>query len=147
MNWQEEPHPNASQGFSLKNMGKQQWLVLLLFGLLLAVIAMPVSKKDGEEADSGLSVSKSRDEETSDRLERKLEQVLGQVEGVGNVQVMLYPSNTSNSWSSLETSACVQGVLIVAEGADDPVIVQKIQESVMALFQVEAHKIKVMKMK
>lgn len=147
MNWQEEPQPNVSHGFSLKNMGKQQWLVLLLFGLLLAVIAMPVNKKDGEGVDSGLSASKSQDEERADCLERKLEQVLGQVEGVGNVRVMLYPSDTSDSWSSLQTSECVQGVLIVAEGADDPVTVQKIQESVMALFQVEAHKIKVMKMK
>lgn len=41
----------------------------------------------------------------------------------------------------------VKGVLIAAEGASDPVIVQKIQQAVMALFQIEAHKIKIMKMK
>ena len=146
MNWQEESQQKVSPGFSLKNMGKQQWLVLILIGLLLAVIAMPVSKKNGGSTDSALSVS-GNDQEIADRLEKKLERVLGQVEGVGNVQVMLYPSNTDSSWSSLQTSECVQGVLIVAEGADDPVTVQKIQESVMSLFKVVAHKIKVMKMK
>ena len=41
----------------------------------------------------------------------------------------------------------VTGVLIAAEGADDSVTVQNIQEAVMALFQIEAHKIKIMKMK
>lgn len=41
----------------------------------------------------------------------------------------------------------VRGVLVVAEGGDQPVVVQEIQEAVMALFDVDAHKIKVMKMK
>ena len=145
MNWQEESQPKASERFSLKNMGKQQWMVLILIGLLLAVIALPVNKKN--DSASVLSGEDNRDMQESDRLEKKLEQLLGQVEGVGNVQVMIYPSDTESSWSSPQTGETVQGVLIVAEGADDPVTVQKIQESVMALFQVEAHKIKVMKMK
>lgn len=41
----------------------------------------------------------------------------------------------------------IRGVLVVAQGGGDPVVVQQIQEAVMALFRVEAHKIKVMKMK
>ena len=39
------------------------------------------------------------------------------------------------------------GVLVCAQGGGDPVVVQNIQEAVMALFQVDAHKIKIMKMK
>ena len=46
-----------------------------------------------------------------------------------------------------EEFPAVRGVLVVAEGGDNPVVVQEIQEAVMALFHVEAHKIKVMKMK
>ena len=41
----------------------------------------------------------------------------------------------------------IRGVLVVAEGGADPVVVQQIQEAAMALFHVDAHKIKVMKMK
>lgn len=41
----------------------------------------------------------------------------------------------------------IRGVLVVAEGGDQPVVIQEIQEAVMALFDVDAHKIKVMKMK
>lgn len=46
-----------------------------------------------------------------------------------------------------EEYPAVRGVLIVAEGGDNPVVIQEIQEAVMALFGVDAHKIKVMKMK
>lgn len=46
-----------------------------------------------------------------------------------------------------ETLPEVRGVLVIAEGGKDPVIVEQIQEAVMALFHVEAHKIKVMKRK
>ena len=46
-----------------------------------------------------------------------------------------------------ETFPEIRGVLVVAEGGDNPVLVQQIQEAVMALFHVEAHKIKVLKMK
>ena len=45
-----------------------------------------------------------------------------------------------------EEYPAVRGVLIVAEGGDNPVVVQEIQEAVMALFGVDAHKRKVMKM-
>ncbi len=46
-----------------------------------------------------------------------------------------------------ETTPEIRGVVVVAQGGNDPVIVQQIQEAVMALFHVDAHKIKVMKMK
>ncbi|MGN0355937.1 MAG: stage III sporulation protein AG [Muricoprocola sp.] len=41
----------------------------------------------------------------------------------------------------------IQGVIIATQGGDDPVLAKKITEAVMALFGLEAHKIKVMKMK
>ena len=46
-----------------------------------------------------------------------------------------------------ETTPEIRGVVVVAQGGNDPVIVQQIQEAVMALFHVDEHKIKVMKMK
>ena len=45
------------------------------------------------------------------------------------------------------SSPAVRGVLVIAEGGGNPVTVQEIQEAVMALFQVGANKIKVVKMK
>lgn len=46
-----------------------------------------------------------------------------------------------------ETMPEVRGVLVVAQGADNPQVVKQISEGIMALFRVEAHKIKVVKMK
>ena len=46
-----------------------------------------------------------------------------------------------------ETMPVVRGVLVVAQGADDPQVVEEIKEAAMALFHLEAHKIKVMKRK
>ncbi len=149
--------PRKTSVFSLKSFSKQQWLVLILLGLLLVVIAMPVAKnsEDGTK-DTGASSVFAVDTETptqviSSELEQQLGEMLSQVEGVGQVQVMLYQKSSTNSLVSMtsfdaNSGGEIGGVLIVAEGADNPVTVQKIQEAVMALFQVEAHKIKVMKM-
>lgn len=41
----------------------------------------------------------------------------------------------------------VRGVLVIAQGGSSPEVVREIQEAVQALFHVEPHKIKVMKMK
>lgn len=46
-----------------------------------------------------------------------------------------------------ETYPEVRGVLVVAQGGDNPVVVKQIQEAVMALFHVEVHKVKVLSMK
>jgi stage III sporulation protein AG len=40
----------------------------------------------------------------------------------------------------------VEGVIVIAEGGGDPTVQQNILEAVQALFSVEAHKIKIMKM-
>ncbi len=87
------------------------------------------------------------EENVSDRtdLEAKLESILENTEGAGQVQVLLMTGQEQGFYGSGRIE--VTGVLISAEGADDPVIVRNIQQAVMALFQIEAHKIKIMKMK
>lgn len=129
----------------LGGMGKQQWILLLLLGLLLTVAAMPVSRRTNETTtvqknilDNGSQVEKSQ-------VEQKLADLLESVEGVGKVKVMVMTGGNKSLYLSEETE--ITGVLIAAEGAGDPVTVQNIQQAVMALFQVDAHKIKIMKMK
>ena len=127
-------------------MTKQQWIVILLLGLLLSVIALPVSKKSSTSQQKILvDDSTQSTEEIQSSLELRLQNILENVEGVGEVKVMLMTEEQQGIYSSGETE--VRGVLIAAEGASDPVVVQKIQQAVMALFQIEAHKIKIMKMK
>ena len=130
--------------FLQKGMTKQQWIVILLLGLLLSVIALPVSKKSSTPKQTILMDNSTQStDEIQSSLERRLQNILENVEGVGEVKVMLMTEEQQGIYRSGETE--VRGVLIAAEGASDPVVVQKIQQAVMALFQIEAHKIKKMK--
>lgn len=80
-------------------------------------------------------------------LEEKLESLLSSVEGVGKTQVILVTDKEKDAGGFYDSGTPkVTGVLIAAEGADNSVVVRNIQQAVMALFQIEAHKIRVMKM-
>ena len=153
-----------------KWMKKENLGVLLLVGLLLLVIALPtrqenentITEENTQETDQGL---KEQDWQT--KMEERLVEVLEQVQGVGKAEVFLTCEGTQEKvvekdetetvyerdsrgnqtpYVSAEIYPQVTGILVVAQGGDDPVVIQNIQEAVQVLFQVEAHKIKVMKM-
>mgnify|MGYP005748863765 FL=1 len=153
-----------------KWMKKENLGVLLLVGLLLLVIALPtrqenentITEENTQETDQSLQ---EQDWET--KMEERLVEVLEQVQGVGKAEVFLTCEGTQEKvvekdetetvyerdsrgnqtpYVSAEIYPQVTGVLVVAQGGDDPVVIQNIQEAVQVLFQVEAHKIKVMKM-
>lgn len=116
----------------------------------MTVIALPVSDKKGTGSTLGVLGTTTQETEklTKNSLEARLEEVLSQVEGVGKVQVMVMTGEEKDSrsfYSSKEN--VVTGVLIAAQGADNSVVSRNIVEAVMALFQIEAHKIKIIKMK
>ena len=106
---------------------KNQWLILLLVGILLVVIAIPT--KSGTEEKS---VGASKEWSTSE-TEQRLENILSQMQGIGEVHVMITYRQENE----------VEGVVVVAEGGEQGVIVQKITEVVRALFDVDSHKNKV----
>ena len=109
-----------------------------------AVAAMPVSSKQQKKNTAG---EQSEDMQKS-VLEEKLEAFLENTEGVGKVQVILMTDEKKDRQSFYNSETIqVTGVLISAEGGGNPVVVQNIQEAVMALFQVDAHRIRIMKMK
>lgn len=116
----------------------------MLIGVLLAVAAMPVSSKQQKK---NTAREQSEDMQKS-VLEEKLEAFLENTEGVGKVQVILMTDEKKDRQSFYNSETIqVTGVLISAEGGGNPVVVQNIQEAVMALFQVDAHRIRIMKMK
>ncbi len=109
---------------------KNQWLILLLVGILLVVIALPTSSST--EADTSLGDTDETDVNATE-MEKRLENILGQMQGVGEVHVMItYQDETQ-----------IEGVVVVAQNGGNAVIVQKITEVIRALFDVDAHKIKV----
>lgn len=101
---------------------KKHLLILLLFGVLLLVIAIP-------SGENPIQTSQGTD------VEKRLTNVLNQMQGVGEVQVMI----------TYQEDKSVEGVVVVAEGGDNAVVVQNITGVVQALFDVDSHKIKVIK--
>lgn len=190
---------------NLKEIKKENLIVLLLVGLLLMVIVLPVDKNsdNSEESatnketednieeglDTNLSDSDTQYEET---LENRLKEALKKVTGVGEVEVLITlkssgevivekdtptisssTSETDSNGGTRETTERqteettiyeqgsdgsstpyvvkqlepeIEGILVIAQGGDDSVVKENITEAVLALFSVEAHKIKVMKM-
>lgn len=64
-------------------------------------------------------------------------------------QSSLYTKNGSQGevpFISKERNPQIEGVLVVAEGGENSVTVKNISEAILALFPIEAHKIKVVKM-
>ena len=100
------------QNKNWRSWKKSDWLLLALAGILLLVIAMPVERGDGtaEKAyntaqgeketsgGSGRTASGSRTSEEGEQeyvqyLEKKLENILMQMDGVGRVDVMITVSD------------------------------------------------------
>ena len=158
--------------------GKEQFLIVTLCGLLLAVIAIPVDygkKKGTEEQEPKETVSQQSMDSYEDQMEKKLEDLLSRVEGVGQVRVMLtfegsgerkvekdkqvgtggteeetvYEESGSSSrrpYVTSESNPQVEGVLVIAEGGDKSSVKEEIIGAAQALFGIEPHKIKIMKM-
>lgn len=186
----------------IKKPKKDQLVILLLFGVLLVVIAIPAEPKKGkqeerealQEKEGALEGAKETlsDDSYERQQEERLKEVLGKVEGVGRVDVMITlhastqkvvekdaPSRsqrveeadsqggnrttqenereettvyeegengTRTPYVIQELEPLVEGVIVIAEGGGNPAVKQNILEAVQALFPVEAHKIKIMKM-
>lgn len=101
---------------------KQQLLIVLCVGILLLVIAIPTD-------DDAQVIRKNGS------IEEQLEDILSQIEGAGKIHVMITTDEHEN----------VQGIAVSAQGGNQPIIAKEIVEVIRALFDVETHKIKVIK--
>lgn len=165
---------------------KEKWLIFLLIGVLLVVVALPVETDQEKQDDKEEELVSEMDESYISQMERQLETVLQNVKGVGKVSVMITISESAekivekdeetsiSTTTNTDTGNCsatdrkesavysggtgeevpyvvkeispkVEGVLVVAEGGDNAVVIENISEAVQALFGIDPHKIKVMK--
>lgn len=118
-------------------------LILALIGVLVLILAMP----QGESEKEITGHMNQTEEENGEELEERLERILKNTQGVGEVRVMITKTGQEESFAKEEGSNEVEGVVVVAEGAENPDVKKKIQDIVVALFPVEVHKIEIVKMK
>lgn len=107
---------------------RKQWILILLVGILLVVIAVPTKSTKQEH-----TYPYQEETRTTTEIERKLENLLGNMKSVGKVQVMITYGNDEQ----------VEGIAVLADGAGNGVVVREITSVVQALFDVDSHKIKV----
>ena len=112
---------------------KNTWMILLLVGVLLVVIAIPTKTETKKDT---LSIYDDSEPNESD-MEKRLQSLLQQMQGVGEVHTMI----------TYQKDDSVEGIVIIAEGGGNAVVVRNITEIVRALFSVDSHKIKVIEKK
>ncbi len=167
-----------------------QMVIAFLFGILLLFgsghfLSPKETQPQQDTADTITQTEQPKEGNRTERiLEQQMEKVLSQVEGAGQVKVMLtYRTTKENVWEKEEISEQVkkgeeqsnrleqkvvlsedskgvqsplmvteyapqvEGVVIVAQGGDNPTVSQALHCAAEALLEVPAHKIAVLKMK
>ena len=211
----EEKHEEKAEkkiGFSFKELKKENFVVILLLGILLLVAAWPISEKETENSkkESVLSDEQSdmvNNEGTvnfsaevtgqqewrsyADLMESTLEDVLSTMEGAGKVKVMItledsgeavvekdittglesstqvnadggshntsgnektgetvYVDEKDSSFPYVKQVLCpkIKGVVVSAQGGGNQTVNKNITEAIQALFGIDVHKIKIIKM-
>lgn len=184
-----------------KKVGKEQWLIIVLMGILFCVISLPVEKektKSGllDTSNTILESEQTFDNEETDyaaRWEEKLEENLRCVEGAGKVRVLInlkeseeqilardgreessdtveedaaggsrHVSESRTDKAVIRTvdergqnvplvvktvSPSVEGVVVIAQGADQARVRRDIIEAIQVLFDVDMNRISIIKMK
>lgn len=132
----EEGRKSASFFTDMLNKTKRDKIfIVILAGVLMMVIAMPTKSSSSKAVTSG-SIYSDSSGDYDQTLGRELEEMLGNIEGVGTVKVLLKTSDERE----------VTGVMVVCEGGDDKNLVAYITDAINSLLGVPVHKIKVMKM-
>lgn len=188
-----------------KLLKKENMIVFALLGILLLVITIPIDKdsskekiKEKEEDNNkeDITVYDTQIDENLEyclQLEQRIEELLANMDGVGEVQAMVTlvaskelivekdepvmrntitesdgaggTRSTNESSFDYETiyemdgegnkipyvikqiEPQIQGITVVAQGGGNAIVQKNISDVLEALFHVEAHKIKVVKMK
>lgn len=149
---EQEPKMNVPNKAG-KWLKKENFLVLILLGVLVLVIAWPMEKKEYTEQEGAQSSTYFSERQSAGGLEyvagleQSLEALLCSMEGVGENKVMITVKTTQdNAYLTTGRMMEIEGVVVCAKGAGNGKVAKNISEVIQALFGIEAHKIKIVKM-
>lgn len=159
----------------LRKRNKTDYIILILLGVLVMIIAVPTKEKKEETKEEIKEVANAESEDNyKAQIENQLEKLIEKMNGAGKAKVMITFSDEGYTYldknlatdekKKEETTVVyntgdgetpyviqkkrpqVEGVVVVAEGGDNPAVVTEISSAVMSLFHLEVHKVIVVKM-
>ena len=164
---------NSILGKWIKKRNKSDFVVLILLGVMVMIVAMPTGAKQSQK-ETQTQEQKEQQLQTEDSYKEQLKELLEHMDGVGKTRVMLTFSdegtdqldkNVTKDGNKKEEITVVydtgdtrqpyvicrqmpkiEGVVVVAQGGGNAKTVTEISNAVMSLFPVEAHKVVVVKM-
>ncbi len=127
---------------------KKQKLIFIPIAVLLFIAYISVTWNDSSE---------KQQTQNSSAEEARLEQALGQIQGVGQVKVYFHyespkpagedsDSLLNGYLSSGDTEKNVSGLLVVSEGASNPAIKKQLLETISRVMQMPTHRIMIVPM-
>ncbi len=123
----------------LKNEKAVKIFVLLGFAIIVLIFLSEIFWKNPEAPEN--SEAESQASEYAGSLERRLEKILSEIDGAGEIHVMItmdtsgeevYSAKKSNISASIMPK--VRGVIVICEGAGNIIVKQKVSEAVSRVF-------------
>ena len=136
---------------TLKNIKHIEIYITIIFAIVLILIFF--SSTGSSKSSSSNKIISSTSEETTitgyvTDMENKLEQILSQVQGASNVNVMitLDMSTASVTDNTVQTSTfpAVKGIVIVAKGVENTSVKMNILKAVQAVVDISSGRIEIL---
>ena len=165
---------NSILGKWIKKRNKSDFVVLILLGVMVMIVAMPTGAKQSQKETQTQEQKEQQLQTEGSSKQQQLKELLEHMDGVGKTRVMLTFSDegtdqldknvTKDGNKKEETTVVydtgdtrqpyvicrqmpkIEGVVVVAQGGGNAKTVTEISNAVMSLFPVEAHKVVVVKM-
>ena len=135
----------------LKNIKHIEIYITLIFAIVLILIFFSSSGNKKTVTNYSKSTNSTQTTITSyvDNIETKLEQILSQVNGASNVNVMvtLNMANTTIKDNVVQTDVFpeIKGIVIVAKGVENTAVKLNILKAVQAVVDVSSGRIEILK--
>lgn len=137
---------------TIKDIGIKNLVIILIAGVVLAALSLPSFSSSEKIAETETDDEETYTEESYIIYqEERLKNILTKVKGAGEIEVMItlkqHDQSDTNYIENYSSTNEIEGILIIASGADNANTVNDIVDAVTILFGIGCHKVKVMQMK
>ncbi len=127
-------------------------VILIAGAVVILLIAFSGFSSDGGNKTGNMLFEYEKQAEYEEALERKLVDVLSEIDGVGNINIMvtldsseenMYEKN--NDEPSYVKTPAIRGVIVVCDGGDNIIVREKVITAVAGAFGISTTRISVIK--